>query len=593
MQPAHEILPRGRSPFAAAFLSLLFPGLGHAYLGAYRRGLGFAAPPLLFAALLAGFAVRMTVFDLGGLAVQPWFQVAVFIGNLVALVYRAYAIVDAWSIARALSGRPARSMPAALRQAGMVSVAGLAAVLLVMAGVHVAVARYDLLLHGTSHCIFDPDATDCGPTASAGPGEETPGPSVPGTPEASIGPSVSEQPIPEWDGKERLNILLIGVDEQGGGFNTDTMITVSIDPQTNQVVMFQLPRDTVDVPVPPGPAQGVWGAVYPGKINSYAAWANGRPDIYPGNTKSRTRGLNGLKAILGNLYGLDIKYFVEVNFDGFRNVVNALGGVTINVQVPVLDDNFPQADGHRTRLFVPAGIQHMNGQQALEFARSRKSTSDFERAARQQRVLVSLREQVDIGAAIRNIDELAGAISQSVKTDIPVDLAPQLLGLADRIQTRAIRSVIFTPPYYQTEFLSSPRGYIIEPKIARIRGAVADAFNVDPNFAEARDALLAEGAQVWVLNGSGRTGEAARLAQFLSYLGIDATAPNQRPDASGLQKTTIRAYNGAEGDMPLTLAALQQVFGVEVQPVTDAAVHADFIVITGATTPQLTPPPVP
>ena len=106
MQPGHETLPRGRSPFVAAFLSLVFPGLGHAYLGAYRRGLGFAAAPLLLAALIAGFAVRMTLFDLGGLAVQSWFQIAVFVGNLVALVYRAYAIVDSWSIARALSGRP-------------------------------------------------------------------------------------------------------------------------------------------------------------------------------------------------------------------------------------------------------------------------------------------------------------------------------------------------------------------------------------------------------------------------------------------------------------------------------------------------------
>src|SRR5215207_6345777 len=73
MPPAHETLPRGRSPFAAAFLSLLFPGLGHAYLGAYRRGLGFTAPPLLAAALVAGFGVRMTQFDLAGLAVQSWF----------------------------------------------------------------------------------------------------------------------------------------------------------------------------------------------------------------------------------------------------------------------------------------------------------------------------------------------------------------------------------------------------------------------------------------------------------------------------------------------------------------------------------------
>src|SRR5947209_5438845 len=77
MQPAHETLPRGRSPFAAAFLSLVFPGLGHVYLGAYRRALGFAAPPFLIAALIAGFAVRMSAFDLAGLAVQSWFQILV------------------------------------------------------------------------------------------------------------------------------------------------------------------------------------------------------------------------------------------------------------------------------------------------------------------------------------------------------------------------------------------------------------------------------------------------------------------------------------------------------------------------------------
>jgi LCP family protein required for cell wall assembly len=592
MQPGHETLPRGRSPFAAAFLSLLFPGLGHAYLGAYRRALGFAAPLVLLGALFAGFAVRMTIFDLGGLAAQPWFQIAVFVGNLVLLVYRAYAIVDAWSIGRALSGTPARSTQAALRQAGVVSIAGLGAVLLVMSVAHVAVARYDLIAQRTTHCIFDPNADDC-PEPSSGPDEGTPGPSAQPSEEPSLGPDVTDVPIPQWDGKERLNILLVGVDEQGGGFNTDTMIVVSIDPQTNQVVMFQLPRDTVDVPTPPGPAQGVFGSVYTGKINSFAANAN-RNDLFPGNRKNHIAGLNGLKAILGNLYGLDIKYFVQVNFEGFRNVVDALGGVTINVQVPVLDDNFPQAGGKRLRLFIPAGIQHMNGREALEYARSRKSTSDFERAARQQRVLVSLREQADLGEALKNIDTLAAAISTSVRTDIPVELVPQLLGLADRIGSRSIRSVIFTPPFYQTECLNCPpRGYIIQPKVDRIRAAVAQAFNVDPNFAAAREALQQEGAQVWVLNGSGRNGEAANLASFLSYVGIDASAPNQRPDTRGLSNTTIRAYNGAESTLPLTMAALQQLFGVTIEPVSDPSIRVDFVVITGLATPQLTPPPVP
>jgi hypothetical protein len=236
----------------------------------------------------------------------------------------------------------------------------------------------------------------------------------------------------------------------------------------------------------------------------------------------------------------------------------------------------------------------MTGADALAYARSRKSTSDFERAARQQRVIVSLREQADIGQAIQNIDPLAAAIGQSIHTDIPRDIVPQLLGLADRVDTRSIRSVIFTPPFFQTECLNCPpRGYIIQPKVDRIRQAVTDAFDVDPNFAAARDALLAEGAEVWVLNGSGRDGEAGRLSEYLSYLGIAASAPNQKPDLRGSPTTTIRAYNGAETSLPLTAAALQTAFGVTVTPVSDPSIRVDFAVITGGSTPQLTPPPAP
>jgi LCP family protein required for cell wall assembly len=592
MQPAHETLPRGRSPFAAAFLSLVFPGLGHVYLGAYRRGLGFAAAPLLVAALIAGFAVRMTAFDLAGLAVQSWFQVAVFAGNLVALTYRAAAIVDAWSIARMLGGRTAGSMSATVRAAGLASIASLAAVLLIMSGVHIAVARYDLLLSGTTNCIFDQNA-DCTASGSPGPSgaddEDTP---FPGTALPTIGPAASGSTVPQWDGKGRLNILLIGADEQQGGHRTDTMITVSIDPATGQVVMFQLPRDTVDVPVPPGAPRNVWGSIYSNKINAFFTDARARSDAFPGTKE--TRGYTGLKSILGYLYGLDIQYYVEVNFEGFRQVVDALGGVTVNVQVPVLDDNFPEPGGHRERLYVPAGVQHMTGALALEYSRSRKSTSDFERAARQQRVLVSLRRQLDISQALQNIDALAAAIGQSVRTDIPREMVPKLLGLADKVDTRSIRSVIFTPPFYQTECLNCPpRGYIIQPKVSRIRAAVADAFNTDPAFAETRDALAQEGAALWVLNGSGRTGEAARLADYLSYLGLAATAPIQKPDTTGLPATTIRAYNGALDKFPLTVQELTTVFGVQIAPIADPAVRADFIIITGGSTPQLTPPPVP
>jgi polyisoprenyl-teichoic acid--peptidoglycan teichoic acid transferase len=580
MQAGHDTPARGRSPFVAAFLSLLFPGLGHAYLGAVRRGLGIAAPPLLIGALVAGFLVRLDEFDLAGLAVQSWFLIAVFIANIVFLVYRAWAIVDAWSIAKALGGR-AGSAGALAGAAGAVSIVGLVAVLVVMSGAHLAVARYDLIAAQTASCIFDPDV-ECRPGGSADPGTSA---------EPSLGPQASGPVIPPWDGQERLNILLIGADEQDGGHNTDTLITVSIDPATNQIVMFSLPRDTVDVPIPPGPARNVYGAAYRSKINSLWVSGSARSDAWPGPRAQR--GYTALKSTLGYFYGLDIKYYVEVNFDGFKRVVDALGGVTINVQVPLVDDNFPRPGGARERLYVPAGIQHMTGEDALSYARSRKSTSDFERAARQQRVILSVRQQLDISQAIRNIDVLATAIGQSVRTDIPRALVPQMLGLADRIESRSIRSVIFTPPFYQVECLNCPgRGYILQPRVDRIRQAVVDAFNIDPGFLEARDALQDEGAEVWVLNGSGRTGEAGRLSEFLSYMGLNATAPTQRPDTSGLPNTTIRAYNGAETSLPLAAAALQAVFGVQVTPSTDASVGVDFVVITGNATPQLTPPPL-
>ena len=102
--------------------------------------------------------------------------------------------------------------------------------------------------------------------------------------------------LPPWDGKERLNILLVGVDARPGDgtFNTDTMIVVSIDPVSKQVAMFQLPRDVVDVPVPAN-ARGLWGSTYGGKINSWFTQNRNRTDLWPGKNAhgSRLRGARG------------------------------------------------------------------------------------------------------------------------------------------------------------------------------------------------------------------------------------------------------------------------------------------------------------
>jgi LCP family protein required for cell wall assembly len=601
MSSAQVARPRARSPFAAAFLSLLFPGLGHAYAGAHWRAIGFAAPPLLLAALIGGILLRMDRLELVGFVLQPWVLTSILVIDAAFLIYRIVATIDAFQVAAYLnayeqSGDGRLGRPRILLNP--LSLGGLLAILLVMAGGHAVVARYDLAAAELVNCVFgEGGEAECeAPSPSTSPepvpSESTEPSESPEIPSPSPGPTgtpVPNQTLPPWDGKERLNILLIGADEQEGGHNTDTLIVVSIDPTTKQVAMFSLPRDTVDVPVPPGPARNFFGSVYRGKINSWFVNVRHRADLFPGN--DRQRGYNGLKAILGELYQLDVRYYVEVNFEGFKQVVDALGGVTINVQIPVRDDRYPDG-GHLRRIYIPSGVQHMSGEEALRYARSRNTSTDFDRGQRQQRVLLSLRQQTDIAKLLPRMDQLVDAVKGAVRTDIPIGELPKLLSLAQEVDTERIRSYVFTPPRYQTEFLQSPRGYIIVPKLAQIRAAVKAAFKVDPEAEARREAIASEAPEVWVLNGTNQAGEAAQIAAYLEAEGMTASAPTRRPETRP-RNTVITVYNGAEEQMPQTVAFLEATFEVKAKLINDPGIRVDVIVTTGASTPALTPPPAP
>jgi LCP family protein required for cell wall assembly len=594
--------PRRRSPFAAAFLSLLFPGLGQLYAGAPMRALAFAAGPILALALAAGMVLRVDHIALLGFLIDPTVIDALFVINLAVLIYRLAAIVDAYRVAEYLNLITASGdgPPGRVRLGrDPVSLAGLLAVVLVMTGSHVVVARYDILARGVfdSGCIFVGDPTKtCALDASPSPGATpTPGdtglptdsPQPVSTPAGSALPQVS---IPPWDGKTRLNILLVGADQRPAEntFNTDTLIVVSIDPITKQVALFSLPRDTANVPIPPGPAQQVFGSAYANKINSYWTNVRLRSDLYPGTSK--TRGFNGLKSILGYLYNLDIKYFVEVNFDGFKKIVDLMGGVTINVQVPVSDDRYPSDFGRLARVYIPSGIQHMDGAAALRYARSRHGSNDFDRGQRQQRVLLSLREQADPQALIPRLPQLIDALSSAISTDIPANQLAPLLGLASQIDTKNIRSYVFAPPLYGTQTGPSAPVYFINPNVARIRAAVRNAFTANPADEVLRQTLAQEGAGVWVLNGTSDTGRGTRVAGYLDYQGLAASAPRQVPAGAIPANTRIVVYNGAEASLPNTIVYLEKVFGVKVTLKTDPAIKTDVIVTIGVATPQLDAP---
>ena len=581
--------PRARSPFAAAFLSLLFPGLGHAYAGAGTRALGFAAAPILFIALLAGVVLRLDRIELVGLVFNPLLLNSILVVNGILLLYRVIATIDAYRVAEWMNaveaGSDGRLGKARLYRAPL-SLAGLLAVLLVMAGSHVAVARYDMLALDalTSGCIFVGDEIDAtcepNPNASLNPaGSPIPGPSP-------VGSALPAVQIPPWDGKERLNILLIGADKQGGGHRTDTLITVSIDPVTRNVAMFSLPRDTKDVPIPQGPARSAWGPTFGQKINAFYVQNRLRADLWPGS--DTTRGYNALKSVIGELYGLDIKYFVEVDFDGFKSVVDAVGGLTVNVQLPVVDDTYPAGVARNLRLYIPSGIQHMDGTQALRYARSRNTSTDFDRGARQQRILLSMREQADPQTLIPRLPALVDALKLAVKTDVPLNELPNLLGLATEVDTKDIRSYVFAPPFYQEEVLT---GYWTIPYPDRIRDAVKNAFTVDPESEARRELLAGEAATVWVLNGTTQANRGTRLAAFLESEGIQASAPRSRPTGPVPLATKIVVYNGAEVRLAATIAYLESRFAVKVTTAIDPAIRADVIVTIGRGTPDLSPPP--
>ncbi len=597
--PAQPARPRHRSAFGAAFLSLIFPGLGHLYAGALHRALAFAALPILLLALTAGLALSsgVQVFGAELVANLP----LVLLLNLGFLAYRVVAAVDAFRVATYLNAVDASGggrFGAPRMRLDPLSLAGLLAVCLVIAGGHGVVAYYGTQAQDTLSCVFDPtgDANCDDATDSPAPGSSaaaTSAPSDTGAAPATAAPAdataLPTASIPAWNGKDRLNILLVGVDQRPkeGTFNTDTLIVVSIDPVSKQVAMFSLPRDVVDVPIPSGPARSVFGSVYSGKINSLYTNTRNRGDAFAGN--ANTRGFNALKQVLGGLYGLDIQYYAMVNFSGFENIVDTLGGVTINVQNPVLDDHYP-GDKGTLRVYIPAGVQHMTGAEALVYARSRHTSNDFDRAQRQQRVILSLREQADPKTILDNLSQLLGDLKKSFKTDIPQAKLPQLIGLSSEIDSTKIRSYVFTPPFYATEG-SDSRGYIITPNISRIRRAVASAFKVDPTIEAQREKIAGENGVVWVVNGSGQVGQATGIASYLEYLGLTASAPTKRAPTAAQTKITV--YNGRDADLPATIALLENVFNVKATTATDPSVIVDVIVTTGTRTPALTAPPGP
>ncbi|HQZ69765.1 MAG: LCP family protein [Anaerolineae bacterium] len=288
--------------------------------------------------------------------------------------------------------------------------------------------------------------------ALAGPGrpaaEAEPQPDRPQAP-ADDAPVADAPEAAVWDQHGPLDILLMGLDiddcEQGSELatasearRTDTMILVHIDPATDRAAMFSLPRDLyVYLDIPYG--EGVIGG---NKLNTAHVFGTRLDEDGKAIPHS---GPNAVKRAIQQNLDLSVHRYIRVDFQGFKAVVDALGGVDIDIPpsaddptVGLVDSGYP--DGHcgtMTLRFLP-GRQHLDGTQALQYARSRKSTSDFDRSRRQMDVLLALRAQAIRPGVILDLHKLIPATMDAVDTDLTTEEILALARIGRRIDPAAV-----------------------------------------------------------------------------------------------------------------------------------------------------------
>lgn len=242
-------------------------------------------------------------------------------------------------------------------------------------------------------------------------------------PEAT--PAPTQTPVPSWD-NGRVNILLLGVDqrpceETGGAWRTDTMILVGIDPETKTAAMVSFPRDLwVEIPT-----------VGANRLN--AAHFFGDAYDYPGGGPALA------KRTIQDNFAVPVHYYARINFDGFRQVIDALGGIDIKVEEQIWDDRYPTDDCQYQTVQFDVGEYHMDGEQALKYARSRHYTSDFDRARRQQQVLFAMFDKATSLSVIPRLPDLWASKDEAVQTDLSLIEVMKLARLGMQLDRDNIR----------------------------------------------------------------------------------------------------------------------------------------------------------
>lgn len=457
-------------PWLAAVLSFVLPGLGQAYAARWRMA-AILAIPVLALLLVAAGTLTGVLADVRTALFEPEVLTAVLVGNGVLLAWRGIAIADAgltpWD---ALHGR---------QRALAVGVVG--ALLVATVGMHVWLGALVVQVEATLAEVFEPDP----PTGGVAPpaGTDAPEPEQPGEP-------------PAWDGTERINVLLLGTDAAPGRevALTDVILVLGVDPVERSAVMISVPRDTGQVPLPD--TRLFADGRYPDKVNSLLGRAAAAPEAWCPDLEadgvSEACGLRVLRQAVGLYLGIEIHHHALVDMAGFAEMIDAIGGVELCLPGRLVDPEFDSAisDRHADGLVLEAGCRRYDGIDALAYARSRKGwiempdgtvdgQSDFDRAERQQRVLLAMRRELGEADTFLELPELLRAIGHTVSTDVQRGEAAALASLLPLITGLDIQRVVLDYPRFVDVTPASAPVYLLLPRREAIRERMAEIFGPD------------------------------------------------------------------------------------------------------------------
>ena len=323
-----------------------------------------------------------------------------------------------------------------------------------------------------------------------------------------------------------INILLLGTDDrpdEQGPPRTDTIILLTLDPQTNTAGMLSLPRD-LWVPIP--------GFDFNAKINT----AYGL-----GETRADNGGAQLVMDTVSQLIGHPVDYYVRINFQGFVQTIDLIGGIDVMVQKTIHDEEYPTADYGVETFHLEAGQQHLDGATALKFARTRHGDDDYGRARRQQEVIRAVVDKVlradMIASLLPKAWMLVSTMRSSFDTNIPMLVQYELAGYMSAAALQDIRQEVLDSRYGEEINDNQETGWILVPDREKVRAAVDKFFRppgADPRW-----------VRIEVLNGTGEQGIAAQTRDYLQAQGWQVVAIGDA-DRSDYSKTLVVNYGVPE-----------------------------------------------